>query len=125
LWRALFLLALAAVVLSAVTASAALLQVNGGVLQVFVLPANIPMPIPQECKAAGMSFTWSQVITGTAGNDIMEGQGGNDRLYGGPGNDDIDGGGGHDYINGGDGQDRCRGGGGNDTIVACETIVRG
>jgi len=44
--RVLFLLALSLVVLSAVTASAALLQVDGGTLQVFTSRPDIEVPLP-------------------------------------------------------------------------------
>jgi hypothetical protein len=46
MWRVLMAMALAAVVLSALTASAALLRVDGGTLQVFTYPADIEVPPP-------------------------------------------------------------------------------
>jgi nucleoid-associated protein YgaU len=46
MWRLLMAMALAAVVLSAVTASAALLEVDGGTLQVFTYPVDIEVPPP-------------------------------------------------------------------------------
>jgi uncharacterized repeat protein (TIGR01451 family) len=54
MWRVLMAMALAAVVVSAVTASAALLQVHGGTLQVFTYPvdlAPIPATISKELVA--------------------------------------------------------------------------
>jgi Ca2+-binding RTX toxin-like protein len=70
------------------------------------------------------------VITGAAGNDVLEGGGGNDSLGGGSGNDQLRAGTGADTVTGGDGadtistdlaalgaEDRLNGGVGTDTLL--------
>jgi Ca2+-binding RTX toxin-like protein len=61
---------------------------------------------------------FSDVLTGSLGNDDIRGLGGNDALSGGEGNDLIDGGTGDDLIGGGLGQDTIQGGDGNDQIFS-------
>jgi len=58
----------------------------------------------------------SNVVVGTAGNDLLPGLGGNDRLSGGGGSDNLLGGPGHDRLNGGAGNDRLGGDLGNDRL---------
>ncbi len=54
-------------------------------------------------------------ITGLAGDDVLTGLGAADRLFGGGGNDTLDGGGGNDLLDGGPGADAMAGGAGDDT----------
>lgn len=61
--------------------------------------------------------TTSEVIIGTAGNDVINGNGGYyDALYGNDGNDTINGGAGNDRILGGAGNDILNGAGGDDIL---------
>src|SRR3972149_171967 len=142
--RLLLRLALVVVVITAISASAATLNVDGGTLQVFQLPVEVPGPTPPpEC--AGMEF--DAVIEGTEGPDVIVaadwddghfgGHGGNRRhlIFGYGGTDPIlrprrrlgragdarvYGGHNDDYIAGGPGDDLCVGGPGAATIVNCE-----
>jgi Ca2+-binding RTX toxin-like protein len=56
-------------------------------------------------------------LLGEAGNDTLDGGSGNDRLYGGTGSDSLLGGAGDDYLQGEDGNDTLDGGSGNDALV--------
>jgi Ca2+-binding RTX toxin-like protein len=56
------------------------------------------------------------IITGWAGNDILNGGAGNDTLWGEDGNDVLNGGEGDDILNGGDGNDVLNGGEGDDIL---------
>jgi serralysin len=78
----------------------------------------------------------ANVVTGTAGDDLLPGLGGddvvlglagNDTIQGGDGNDSLSGGPGDDNINTGAGDDVVLGGAGNDSIggMAGRDIVRG
>ncbi|MHB8891845.1 MAG: signal peptidase I [Candidatus Limnocylindrales bacterium] len=84
-------------------------------------PTPVAPPTPPEC--AGMTF--SEVIVGTEGDDVIVagnggalvfGLGGNDTLSGGNGKDCIVGGDGNDTLVGGNGKDVLLGGEGNDTL---------
>ena len=56
------------------------------------------------------------VLTGGAGNDVLEGGNGKDVLVGGAGNDQLDGGNGKDMLSGGLGDDTLVGGRGKDKL---------
>jgi len=56
------------------------------------------------------------IITGSAGDEVIRGLDGDDALSGGAGNDRIEGGAGDDTLDGGDGNDRIEGGAGDDII---------
>jgi Ca2+-binding RTX toxin-like protein len=56
----------------------------------------------------------SEMIAGTAGNDIIDALGGNDTVRAGNGNDRVNGGSGVDFLYGGDGNDILNGGAEND-----------
>ena len=66
-------------------------------------------------RLGGTTFT--VLVKGGNGNDILEGNGAIDHFFGNSGRDLIKGGGGDDFIDGGIGFDTLRGGNGNDTIV--------
>jgi LysM repeat protein len=71
MWRLLMAMALAAVVLSAVTASAALLQVDGGTLQVFTYPADIEVPPPiDDCGDNCADIESTAEDGGSLGEDL-------------------------------------------------------
>ncbi|MDH4581092.1 calcium-binding protein [Pseudomonas sp. BN415] len=57
------------------------------------------------------------MLTGTAGDDVMNGGGGDDTLNAGAGNDFLSGGAGNDVLNGGAGNDALHGGAGNDQMA--------
>lgn len=57
------------------------------------------------------------LLTGTAGDDVLTGKGGNDTLNGGAGDDTLSGGGGSDVLDGEAGADDLSGGGGADILV--------
>jgi signal peptidase I len=84
-------------------------------------PTPAVPPTPSEC--AGTTF--SQVIVGTEGNDVIHagnwgalvfGLGGDDIIFGGNSKDCLVGGGGNDTLVGGNGKDVLLGGEGNDTL---------
>ena len=60
--------------------------------------------------------SYTNHISGGAGNDSIEGRGGDDSLYGGTGNDTIYGGTGNDTVEGGEGNDTLYGDADNDII---------
>ena len=72
MWRVLTAIALLAVLVSALTASAALLRVDGGGLQSFTLPADIEVPPPAPTGLEGeyhhsaptVDLTWENVAGG-------------------------------------------------------------
>ncbi len=59
----------------------------------------------------------NNILRGMGGNDDMRGLQGNDLMAGGAGNDNMRGNGGADTLDGGDGNDTLRGGGGADTLL--------
>lgn len=67
---------------------------------------------PSECTG-----TYTNTIIGTNGSDVLNGTAGNDIIFGLGGSDVIDGKGGGDCIVGGDGSDSLTGSGGNDIIL--------
>ncbi|MEO8470196.1 MAG: signal peptidase I [Chloroflexota bacterium] len=75
-------------------------------------PTPVP-PTPPEC--AGMTF--SQVIVGTAGDDVIDAGNGGDLVFGLGGNDTINGGNGKDCLVGSDGNDILIGGNGKDVLL--------
>ena len=69
--RVLFLLALSVVLLSAVTASAALLQVDGGTLQVFTHAVDIEVPpCIDECDDNCADIEWTAEADENPGEDL-------------------------------------------------------
>jgi Ca2+-binding RTX toxin-like protein len=60
--------------------------------------------------------TYTNLLYGGAGADLIDGLSGSDGLYGGADNDSVLGGGGNDTIDGGDGDDSLQGDAGNDAI---------
>jgi serralysin len=56
------------------------------------------------------------VVTGTAGNDLLPGLGGNDTILGLAGDDTIEGGAGNDFLSGGGGDDNINTGPGDDVV---------
>jgi hypothetical protein len=141
-------LGILATVFTLVAASAAMLKVNGGVLQYFVVPVDPPeiqahaelfsptFSVPEGC---GDASDWDHIITlqpgqgafhatdgtnlifGTPQGDIIFGGPDRDCIVGGGGDDKLYGMGGKDYVDGGDGNDRCDGGDGDDAVNNCET----
>ena len=75
-------------------------------------PSPVP-PTPPEC--AGMTF--SQVIVGTSGDDVIDAGNGGDLVFGLGGNDTINGGNGKDCLVGDDGNDILIGGNGKDVLL--------
>lgn len=69
-----------------------------------------------DAQSTDPSNTYTNVLSGGAGNDLIYGLGGNDSLYGGADNDTIFGGTGEDHIDGGSGNDTLTGDAGADTI---------
>ncbi len=57
------------------------------------------------------------IVTGTAGDDVIEGTTLNDTLYGMGGNDTLHGAGGANILDGGDGDDAIYGNGGSNTLI--------
>ena len=146
--RRLLALGLAAIVVSAVSAAAANLNVNSGTLQTLLLDApEVPeqqqllsaaaftQGLPPEC---GTIDDWDEVIVLSPGaGPFQAGPGKNlifgspeddvifagpqaDCILGGGGNDTIYGRPGPDFIDGGDGFDKCDGGGDPDAVKVCE-----
>ena len=72
MWRVLTAIALLAVLVSAITASAALLRVDGGGLQVFTFPADIEVPPPPLTNLEAeyhhslptVDLTWEELADG-------------------------------------------------------------
>ena len=58
----------------------------------------------------------ADVLHGNAGNDLLDAQGGDDVLFGHDGNDTLNGGAGNDYLRGGAGTDVLNGGADNDNL---------
>lgn len=80
MWRVLTAIALLAVLVSALTASAALLRIDGGGLQAFTLPADIevPPPPPTDLEAEyhhslpTVDLTWEE-LAGDASYNVFRG----------------------------------------------------
>jgi predicted extracellular nuclease len=69
-------------------------------------PTNTPALSDHDPAVASFDYrSFSEVLNGTAGNDLILGYGGDDRLLGGNGNDTLDGGVGVDIADGGAGDD--------------------
>lgn len=95
-------------------------------------PTPNPYAVPAECVVEGVVYgapivgtNGSNIINGTAGNDlifalggsdVVNGKGGNDCIVGGDGSDVIHGDNGNDVILGGQGSDAIQGDAGNDWI---------
>jgi Ca2+-binding RTX toxin-like protein len=124
--------ALAALVTASAPGSAAHLQVDGGVLQVFELdgPARDLAQVA-ECGdvAEGARLVHGtpgddvihggnhpQVIVGYGGDDVLHGGNQSDCLLGGAGDDRLYGGNGNDVLIGGAGDDVLEGGNGKDVL---------
>lgn len=83
----------------------------------------MPPPGPAGCTIIGTlgddvltGTAGPDVICGLAGNDVLRGGGGSDIILGGTGNDQLFGGGGNDDLTGGAGDDRLYGKEGNDDL---------
>lgn len=103
--------------------------------------------IPAECSSISSSITAvvvcsggncagsiaSELILGTAGDDMIDGKNGLDCVVGGDGNDQLNGGNDDDVLIGGSGDDTldggpkkdmdiCYGGSGSNTYIECDTM---
>ena len=79
-------------------------------------------------QGTAVGDTFTSVLYGGAGDDLIDGGGGNDSLYGGTGNDSVIGGTGDDLVDGGAGRDLLYGGAGNDSLYGgadADTIYGG
>jgi Ca2+-binding RTX toxin-like protein len=79
-------------------------------------------------QGTAVGDTFTSVLYGGAGDDLIDGGGGNDSLYGGTGNDSVIGGTGDDLVDGGAGRDVLYGGAGNDSLYGgadADTIYGG
>jgi Ca2+-binding RTX toxin-like protein len=72
---------------------------------------------PGEVPLNEVMFAGNDLLTGSAGTEVMHGFGGNDSLSGLGATDGLYGDDGHDTLNGGEGADDLYGGAGNDLIV--------
>ena len=146
--RLVALLGMIATFVAIIGASAAMLTVNGGVIQTFVLDgpdeseiqtqsllAFEPLSVPAECGATG---DWTEtavllpgdgpfqagpgknLIFGSPGDDVIFAGPESDCIVGGGGNDTIYGRSGADFLDGGEGFDSCDGGGDPSAVKVCE-----
>ena len=76
---------LVAVLLVAVTASAAILLVAGGGLQAFVLDFEPPLAAPEACTGT----RYNETVQGSDGDDVLEGSDGDDLILAGNGDDTV------------------------------------
>ncbi|OGY36665.1 MAG: hypothetical protein A3I08_00025 [Candidatus Andersenbacteria bacterium RIFCSPLOWO2_02_FULL_46_11] len=81
--------------------------------------AGAETEIPVECGGTGFNLT-GEILVGSAGSDLLRGTAGNDLIFGLEGSDSIRGLGGDDCLLGGTGSDSLRGGEGNDVLLGGE-----